>query len=181
LGLILSKRLANSLGGDIVLSESNVGVGSTFCVTIYPGTIKLAPAPTRTVDAGLGIRNSEKLKDKKILVVDDSPDNQALMRFILKVYNPKLEVAMNGQEAIDKAHEFKPDIILMDLQMPKMGGLESTENLRKLGFKQPIIALSAHAMKEERDRCLASGFDFYLTKPIDRHILLETLISKLSN
>lgn len=86
-----------------------------------------------------------------------------------------MSVAPDGLEAVKSALELKPDLILMDLQMPNMGGQEATQILRQKGYKGVIVALTAHALKEEKDRCLKNGFDAYVTKPIDRKILFDTL------
>lgn len=180
LGLVLSRKLANILGGDVTLAESTPGVGSTFVVTIDPGDIEKVifnssdfqernvvplPVPYSRVN----------LKNLKVLVVDDSVDNQVLIRKLLRLAGADTDVAQNGREAVEKALANDFSLILMDLQMPEMDGFEATRRLRAHGYHKPIIALTAHAMKEERKRCLESGFDEHLSKPVDRDVLLRTL------
>ena len=121
------------------------------------------------------------LKDKKILIVDDSPDNRLLLSFILKQCGAQSDTANDGKTAVAKAldQSLNFDLILMDLQMPIMGGYEAVSELRKSGFNRPIIALTAHAMKEEKEKCLSNGFSNYLTKPISRQNLLNMISSSL--
>jgi signal transduction histidine kinase/CheY-like chemotaxis protein len=179
LGLALARRLARKLGGDVVLSRSALARGSTFTITIDPGPITLlakarmsglaenaAPLPPSSV---------KPLHDLRVLLVDDSSENLILVSHILKLEGAQIETAANGQTAIAMAKETKYDVVLMDLQMPGMDGYQATDTLRHDGYQGPIIALTAHAMKEDRDRCLSSGFNDHLSKPIERRVLAETL------
>jgi CheY-like chemotaxis protein len=182
LGLVLSKKLANTLGGDVVLSETVPGKGSTFTITIDPGLteqifFESSAIPAANVMPFPVKKRDLNLKFLKILIVDDSSDNQALIKKILTSAGAHVETANNGQEGFDKAMSEDFSLILMDLQMPKMDGYEATRLLRENGYKKPIIALTAHAMKEERQRSLQSGFDDHLTKPIDHDILIKTLVN----
>jgi PAS domain S-box-containing protein len=178
LGLILSKKLAQALGGDVVLAQSELEVGSTFVVTIDPGihdlvlfqNVEKMNQMARSATALL-----PKLDNLNVLLVDDSLDNQVLVRHILKSAGARVEVASNGREAITKAWQGNYDVILMDLQMPEMDGYEATRTLRHEHYGRPIVALTAHALKEERRRCLESGFDDHLSKPVDRSTLLQSL------
>jgi two-component system, sensor histidine kinase len=92
-----------------------------------------------------------------------------------------VEFAANGREGVERASEKNFDLVLMDMQMPVMDGYRATQILRENGYAKPIIALTAHAMKEDRDRCLKVGCDDYLTKPIDSTLLYSTLTSHISN
>lgn len=177
LGLILSKKLANALGGDVVLKESSSD-GSTFLVTIDPGTpetvhfqnFEKRPSETVTVKA-----KGPRIDQLKILLVDDSLDNQTIVDFYLKSAGAFVETASNGKEGLEKAVSGDFGVVLMDLQMPVMDGYEALKELRRLGYTKPVIALTAHAMKEDRKRCLESGFDDHLSKPIDRTALLKAV------
>ena len=171
LGLILSRKLAAALGGDVRLVESRLGHGSTFLVLIDPG-VALETVAVKKSSRPAGKSTLEGLK---ILVVDDSLDNQALIKTILKHSGAEVETVSNGAEAVEAATRGNFDIILMDLQMPVMDGFEATRVLRDNGYKKPIVALTAHAMKEERERTLNSGFNDHLTKPIDQRELVRTL------
>lgn len=177
LGLALSRRLANILGGDIVLTESRLGIGSTFTITIDPGIVGADAVTTANPISAEEAKQSRRvnLKNLHVLVVDDSLDNQALIQRILVRCGATVETANNGREAVEKALAGKHNVILMDLQMPVMDGYEATRLLRHQNYCKPIVALTAHAMKEERERTLKNGFDEHLTKPIDQQNLLRTL------
>ena len=117
----------------------------------------------------------QPLAGKKILVVDDVLDNRVLIERYLRASGASVGLATGGQEAIDKAASSEWDVILMDIQMPKMDGYEATAQLRKAGFVRPIIALTAHAMKEELMRCVSAGCDSTLTKPVSQEVLITKL------
>ena len=170
LGLVLSRKLAQAMGGALELKWSIAGGGSCFAVDLPVGL-----AARRAPQAPLALIGSEPLEGRKILVVDDSIDNQMLITRILKLLGADVESASDGQEAVDRAMEKHFDIILMDLQMPRMGGVEATRVLRSKGYRNPIVALTAHTLKEDRQRCLSVGCTDYLTKPIERTHLVQVL------
>src|SRR5690606_32447533 len=102
----------------------------------------------------------------KILITEDNPINQKLAKLILNRLGYEPEQAMNGLEAVEKIQEQHFDVILMDVQMPEMDGFEATKTIRQLDRSQPyIIAMTANAMKEDKDACLEAGMDEYLSKP----------------
>jgi two-component system, sensor histidine kinase len=187
LGLALSQKLAEALGGNVTLAYTRVEVGSTF-------KIQLRATPVEDcawVDGFKNIEfdaeayanekieiNSDSLKGLKILLVEDAPDNQTIIGMFLSAAGAQMDFADNGYEGISKASEKNYDIILMDIQMPKMDGYEATRILRKKGFDIPIIALTAHALIEERVRCLKVGCSEHFTKPVDSEKLIS-LISRL--
>ena len=196
LGLSISKRLARILGGDIT-ATSVPGSGSTFTVTIaaplLPGC-KMVTDPRLSVQNGHGIRRKERspsdlnetpLAGLRILVAEDGPDNQRLLSFLLKKAGGTAIMAENGRiacDAVRDAHERDEsfDVILMDMQMPVLDGYRATRELRQQGVATPIIALTAHAMEEDRQKCLDAGCDDYATKPIDRPTLYATIIQHVT-
>lgn len=180
LGLSLSKRLARALDGDLFLKKSIPGQGSTFVLMIK--TFELPEAiPTDTPIALTPKEGPRDLKGKKVLIVDDSPDNQRLIRHYLVKKQIECAFADNGKEAMEKALAEPYDAILMDMQMPVMDGYTATQNLRKQNYKVPIIALTAHAMVEDRQRCLDVGCNDYLTKPVEAVKLYQTLEEQIAS
>ncbi len=184
LGLALSRKLARELGGDVVLESTEIQRGSVFLISVDTGHIE----GKDLVDGQINEQDQQKkisaigllpdsIKNKNILLVDDSPDNRLLISFMLKKMGLNVETANDGREALQKVFDQDYDLILMDLQMPNMGGYEAVMNLRTSGYRKPVIALTAHAMKDEKDKCLANGFTAYLTKPIDKELLIATVSS----
>lgn len=182
LGLVLTRRLCELLGGEFFLESSQLGAGSIFVAKIKVAT-SMASSLLETNQMQFSsdaeqLSSETPLSGTRILLVDDSPDNQALFRIILSRSGADVEVAEDGIQAVDMALHNHYDIVLMDVQMPRMDGHEATRTLRNRGYKAPIVALTAHAMREERDRCLQSGFTDFLSKPLNRETLLD-LISRL--
>ncbi len=135
---------------------------------------------------GLGLQDGQRdrLEPLEILAAEDSVMNQKLLRRILAKEGHRVTVAPNGLEALAAFERESFDVILMDVQMPKLGGLDATKEIRRreaeTGQHTPIVALTASAMKDDRDRCLEAGMDAYVTKPLDKKVLLE-LIGRLSS
>jgi PAS domain S-box-containing protein len=170
LGLMLSRQLARALGGDLKLIETEPTVGSKFAFTITAGKAKEGAAHRNWLGrspAQMGSSN-RTLEGLHILLVDDSIDNQVLVSRYLRAAGAAVELAQNGSEALQKGTRQIFDIILMDIQMPIMDGHEATRRLREQGYKGPIIALTAHAVRAEKERALREGFSEYLTKPLSR-------------
>ncbi len=119
---------------------------------------------------------SKALAGIKILVVDDSPDIRMLMNLFLTREGAVVEEAIHAEDAIAKTAKNEYAVVLMDIQMPGMDGYEALDAVRKRGYQRPIIALTAHAMKEERDRILQAGFNDYATKPVQWPKLIETIL-----
>lgn len=176
LGLALSKKLARALGGDVRLLTSALDVGSTFEVSVdagHPANVHLLNFEPRKLGPSGTLSQSLRLDRFKILAVDDSHDNQAIVSYFLKAAGAEVDTAENGAQAVQKAMDGNYDVVLMDLQMPIMDGHEAILHLREKGYKRPVIALTAHAMKEERRRCLENGFDEHISKPIEKELLLK--------
>jgi signal transduction histidine kinase/CheY-like chemotaxis protein len=183
LGLAITKRLAGLLAGDCVV-ESEVGRGSTFALTCHAPMAEGAsrgelvdrpeaddpleqPAP---VGAPLAAR---------ILLAEDGLDNQRLISILLRKAGAEVEVVENGQLALERVQLEEFDLVLMDMAMPVMDGYEATRRIRAAGLELPIVALTAHAMQGERERCLELGCTEYLTKPVNRDELVGAIRSLL--
>ncbi len=181
LGLAISKRLSRMLGGDISVT-SILGDGSTFSVTVAIGKNELAGSTDfrSTSEPEASVEGNRQLLACRILLAEDGPDNQKLIAFLLRKAGADVTLAENGQIAVDlalaadRANEGF-DVVLMDIQMPVMDGYEATGQLRNAGYTGPIIALTAHAMTEDRQRCIDAGCDDYMSKPINRTTLLEVV------
>jgi signal transduction histidine kinase/ActR/RegA family two-component response regulator len=167
LGLAISKRLAEMMNGSIGV-KSEPGRGSTFWVTVEFGAshVQVLAVP----QSAIVVQNH----GGHILVAEDNPVNQRVMKHLLSRAGYAVEIAANGAEVLDKARQ-RPywDIILMDCQMPLMDGFEATRIIRKneSSVRVPIIAVTANASLDEREKCLAAGMDDYLAKPISRKAL----------
>ena len=192
LGLAICRQLVHLLGGSVAV-DSAVGQGSRFRVRIAMGDVvgvervaEWSPAPS-AASAPAGLADSSAaaavaaeplvLAGVRVLLVEDGPDNQRLIGRILGKAGCEVALADNGRVGVDCATAAKPpfDLVLMDLQMPVMDGITATRELRRLGVRAPIVALTANAMASDRDLCLAAGCDEFLTKPIDRRRLLQTV------
>lgn len=187
LGLAISKRLAKMMGGMIDV-ESTPGKGSRFWFTIPLGKSYAPHPPSRELlssqfsNAPLEIiipslKNPNKTT--KILLVEDNLINQQVELQLLNRLGYYTEIVENGLEAIEATKKVRYDLILMDCQMPEMDGYTTTSEIRKLESKQnkhtPIIAMTAHTMQGDQERCLASGMDDYIPKPVNINLLGETL------
>lgn len=178
LGLHLSHTLAAMLGGRIQV-ESHLGAGSRFSLILPVEAVEerelVASAdPYRPIQDGPQVDEFLPLAGARVLLVEDGPDNQALLRFLLRRAGADVELATDGLEAIEFASGFEADydLILMDMHMPTMDGYQATRRLRQRGCGLPIIALTAHALEGDRERCLAAGCDDYITKPVSRAALV---------
>ncbi len=186
LGLVISKRLAGMLGGDVELVTTQLGQGSHFRATVLTGDIEDIdmlddPDAATAIPASRRTHSKPKLNfPVRILLVEDGADNQRLISHILKISDGLVTTADNGKLGVDILLESEKngepfDVVLMDMQMPVMDGYQAVRFLRARGFKKPIIALTAHAMVGDRDKCLDVGCDEYVTKPVNRHLLIETV------
>jgi signal transduction histidine kinase/BarA-like signal transduction histidine kinase len=176
LGLILSKKLAQLLGGDVGLLESSDGKGSIFYIKVlYQPVYEYSPRPSELLSKEADLKVEQQLTGKKVLVVEDTKDNQILINLYLSKLGMKVEFANNGEEGIQKTLADKYDIVLMDMQMPVKDGYEATRELRASGFKAPIVALTGYAMKGDREKCLRAGCNDYVAKPVSKTQLIQTV------
>ncbi|MBN1513848.1 MAG: response regulator [Phycisphaerae bacterium] len=194
LGLAISKRLAEELGGDITLVETVERAGTRFRITVATGplsgvkrisdprsatAVKNAPAESRS-HADVPV-----LAGRRILLAEDGPDNQRLLCHVLQRAGAQVTLVENGRLAVEAALAARDagepfGVILMDMQMPVMDGYQATGLLRQRGYMGPIVALTAHAMAGDRERCIHAGCDDYAIKPIDRRLLIETICSQMT-
>ncbi len=175
LGLAISQRLATVLGGDIQVA-SEWGKGSTFTLTVDPGSLVGVPMGQQLKPVATG--EAERLPHAprlplrgRLLLAEDDPAIQQIIGLLLQKMNLEVTIAENGHTACDMAEKSKAegrpyDLILMDIQMPKRNGYEATQWLRQHGWQGPIVALTAHAMIGDREKCLAAGCDDYIAKPV---------------
>jgi signal transduction histidine kinase/ActR/RegA family two-component response regulator len=178
LGLAISRRLALMMGGELTV-ESRPGQGSTFTVTIACERWSPDSAGGASPSIALPVNALDSLENLRILIVDDAPDNQKLLSFHLRKAGATFDLAENGRVALEKLEQARAttpfDVVVMDMQMPVMDGYTATRQLRDMGDHIPVIALTAHAMTGDREKCLAAGCDDYLTKPINRGRLIATI------
>jgi len=162
-----------------------LGEGSTFTVTIAPGPLEgvrmlqLPQVPSATEEPASPMEHEAALHGR-VLLAEDVPDTRAMLRHILRRMGLELEIAEDGRLACDMAEKSQAeaapyDLILMDIQMPNMNGYQATRWLREHGWKGPIVALTAHALVGDREKCLEAGCDDYVSKPVTAKGLRDVL------
>ncbi|RYZ88151.1 MAG: response regulator [Proteobacteria bacterium] len=172
LGLVLARKLCEALGGSLVLQSSQLEKGSLFLATIKAKRASEKENHTLIDSSRLKVK---RLEGVSILLVDDAVDNQFLVARAISREGARVVLADNGQIGLQAAESSHFDIILMDMQMPVMDGLTATRSLRRLGNNTPIIALTAHAMLEERMAALQAGCQAHISKPINFEILISSI------
>ena len=182
LGLTISRRIAEAFGGRLEVS-SEPGQGSVFTVVVPVGQLEnldLRSSPpvadiVRTPEDEVSDGTLPCIQNASILLVEDGQTNRRMMKLILSAHDVKVTEAENGAIGVDLATNSDFDVILMDMQMPVKDGYTATAELREKGLQTPVIALTAHAMKGDREKCIAAGCTDYLTKPINEERLIQTL------
>lgn len=177
LGLVISQKLVHLMGGDLTV-ESTKGEGSHFDVFIQGKAesgklVNQKPHYERNTDDNDSLIN--EYHDAYVLVAEDNEDNQLLIKLLLKPFKVKVSMVENGVKAVEIALLENFDLILMDIQMPTMGGVEAVQLMRNAGIDCPVIALTANIMKEDIDKYLTCGFNDTLAKPIQNRQFFEAI------
>ncbi len=189
LGLVISRRLARMMSGDVTLARTSPGMGTCFRLELPVESAADAPTIEHLEDATPTPRATSTPSwpalEGRILLAEDGPDNQRLISLLLRKAGAEVEIAENGAVAWEKmqsaAAAGQPfDLLLTDIQMPVLDGYSLSLKLRASGWSLPIVALTAHAMAESRQRCLEAGCNEVATKPINRRQLLETCARHLA-
>lgn len=185
LGLVLSKGIAQGMGGDIKILESRLNVGTTMEISIDVGdadNVVLIPTfSTNIIEEKEESISTALLKGTKVLIVDDAKENARLFKLYLDEAGASVNVANDGDTAIDMAKNSPFDVVLLDLQMPGKDGFQVIKELRENAFSNPIIALTAHAMKEEKEKTKKAGFDDHITKPVKPNVLINSVAEQVNS
>ena len=176
LGLSITKGLVNAMGGDVSL-ESEPGEGTTFYFTI--------PVPSGNVtfkpeNRDPRLSNLPSLAEYELFLAEDDIPSEVFIEELLSVTGIRIRHFINGEDLVNAVKIEVPDIILLDISMPVMDGLEACRQIRSLGIKVPIIAQTAYAMRNEKSECLEAGCDEYISKPINPEVLIEIMNNLLN-
>ena len=180
LGLAIVKKLAAMMDGELTI-ESTEGAGSTFAVTIPTGSldgVDMLDNPQEAVHSETTAASApapDALAGVRVLLAEDGTVNQRLISQLLRKAGAEVDIAADGEQALAAAPGGDYDVVLMDMQMPRVDGYQATRRLGARGYDRPIIALTANAMPEDRARCMEAGCSDYLPKPIDRRALIEAV------
>ncbi|RDH82488.1 MAG: hypothetical protein DIZ80_09375 [endosymbiont of Galathealinum brachiosum] len=185
LGLCISKLLSEKLGGNLSV-ESKKDKGSEFKLIVSIGDkekrffVNSLPINEEQITNRKFIEKHSNQIKGEILLAEDNKDNQALIQLLINKTDCVIDIANNGEIAVNKVNSSHYDLILMDMQMPVMDGIEAVKLIRKSGFEKPIIALTANARKSDIQSCYSAGFTDFISKPIDRGIFYASLEKHLN-
>jgi two-component system sensor histidine kinase/response regulator len=178
LGLAISKQLVELMGGNIHV-ESELGKGSCFSFEMIFNKAENQTPQKPVQTAFLTTQKLTHIRGAKVLLVEDNVINQQIAREFLEQLFIHVDIANNGLIALEKVQEHEYDLILMDIQMPVLNGLDATRQLREAGYTLPIIAMTSHAMTGDKEKSLSVGMNDHLTKPIDIEKLENALLEWL--
>ena len=183
LGLAVSRKLARALGGDVILKESTLGEGSEFYFYFDGGSWeelnahKMVAEPPKVCPTG----QSKPLSGRRLLLVEDTIDNQKMFKRFLQGAGAEIAIEGSAEDGLRRLEREQFDLVLMDIQLPAMNGYQATREIRRRGLSIPILALTAHAIAGERERCLSVGFDGFITKPVEKSFLISSIIDALAD
>lgn len=177
LGLYLSKQLAEKLGGTITVT-SRPGLGSCFNLSVSAGDISGSEFMfeyEEVIQVHEHVKGDVGKVTGYVLLAEDNANNQQLIAMYLHKMGARISIVENGEQAVNAVLSNQFDLVLMDMQMPVMDGIEATKILRQKGYRGPIVALTANTMKEDKQACINAGCNEFISKPVNRQIFIEML------